>query len=312
MTNKKMQINKEVALRLWNAQFGRTDKTTDFAGREIAKAAYNDRNSKFCWNVDHIYPQKLGGKTVDSNLICCHMLTNDEKADNYPAFTANGKKFIIKKVQNHYEIVELKDKDEDAGNGKEETDDRVNFFDAAAGLEFFDKCGEPGWVGFVKILVSLKYDNKQNIAGELYAFFKKILGCPAYTGGDLEFVDLPRITYGNEFEYKLFDFKVEQQSFVQNMLDNCVLLNTYLQYFRNKNKIDNFKIYCGLRKYDNEFFASRAEERDFNVRFLNNAITINDLVKINTDAKDKSLKESNGCFEYDYIYTKLRDDLNKQ
>ena len=99
-----MDLNRETAMRLWNKSFGKDTKAVDFAGRTIAKGAYNDRNSEFGWNVDHILPQSRGGKTADHNLVCCHILTNDEKADKFPGFVANNKRFTIIKVENHYEI----------------------------------------------------------------------------------------------------------------------------------------------------------------------------------------------------------------
>ena len=49
-------------------------------------------------------PQSRGGKTAAHNLICCHILTNNEKADKFPCSNANGKRFEIVKVENHYEI----------------------------------------------------------------------------------------------------------------------------------------------------------------------------------------------------------------
>ena len=101
---KLMYLNKETAIRLWTQQFGKKQKAIDFAGREIAKAAYNDRNSNYGWNVDHILPQSRGGKTADYNLICYHIQTNDEKADKFPCFKANTEEFEIQKRQNHFEI----------------------------------------------------------------------------------------------------------------------------------------------------------------------------------------------------------------
>ena len=101
-----MDINKETASRLWVQQFGKKQKAIDYTGREVAKAAYNDRNSNYGWNVDHILPLSRGGKTADHNLICCHIRTNDEKADIFPCFKANEKVFEIQKRQNHYEILE--------------------------------------------------------------------------------------------------------------------------------------------------------------------------------------------------------------
>ena len=123
-----MDLNRETAMRLWNKSFGKDTKAVDFAGRTIAKGAYNDRNSEFGWNVDHILPQSKGGATADYNLVCCHIKTNDEKADKFPCFSANEIAFEIVKVQNHYEIR--------AKNGVK-VEEPTNFFDSASGLRFF-------------------------------------------------------------------------------------------------------------------------------------------------------------------------------
>ena len=93
-----MDLNRETAMRLWVKSFGKKTKVKDFSGREIAKGAYNARTSEYGWNLDHILPQSKGGKTADHNLICCHILTNDEKADKFPCFVANEVKFEIIKV----------------------------------------------------------------------------------------------------------------------------------------------------------------------------------------------------------------------
>ena len=121
-----MDLNKETAMRLWSKFYGKATKVKDFTGREIVKGAYNNRNSEFGWNVDHILPQSRGGKTADYNLIICHISTNDEKADKFPVFNANGKKFEILKVENHYEIREISN----CSNEKKqniENDDSINF-----------------------------------------------------------------------------------------------------------------------------------------------------------------------------------------
>ena len=123
-------------MRLWCKSFGKATKATDFTGREIAKGAYNDRNSEYGWNVDHILPQSKGGKTADHNLICCHISTNDEKADKFPCFVANGIKFEIVKVENHYEIKRVINTEKQQ---KTVDTSAVNFFDSAAGIRFFKK-----------------------------------------------------------------------------------------------------------------------------------------------------------------------------
>ena len=104
-----MDLNRKNALKLFEEQFGtKANKVKDYADRDIAKAAYNDRNSKFGWNIDHILPVSKGGSNKKNNLICCHILTNDEKADK-TTFTANNKNFQVQKIKNSdgYEIVEL-------------------------------------------------------------------------------------------------------------------------------------------------------------------------------------------------------------
>ncbi|MBQ3064886.1 MAG: HNH endonuclease, partial [Clostridia bacterium] len=123
-----MDLNRETAMRLWSKSFGKDTKAVDFAGRTIAKGAYNDRNSEFGWNVDHILPQSKGGATADHNLICCHIKTNDEKADKFPCFTANEGVFEIVKVQNHYEI---------KAKGEDKSNESLNYYDSASGVRFF-------------------------------------------------------------------------------------------------------------------------------------------------------------------------------
>ena len=155
-----MDLNRETAMRLWNKAFGKETKAVDFTCRVIVKGAYGDRNSDFGWNVDHILPVSHGGKTNDSNLVITHIKTNDEKADKFPCFTANGIKFEIVKVQNHYEIKKV----DNVGTKKVENDETVNFFDSAAGVRYFKKLkgiqNKPRWVGSVLI----RLNNIQNTA----------------------------------------------------------------------------------------------------------------------------------------------------
>ena len=146
----KMIINRENAMALWNERYGKELKVTDFAGRKMVKGAYGDRNSEFGWNLDHILPQSQGGKDTPSNLICCHILNNDEKADKFPTFVANDRRFEIVKVQNHYEIKEIKESDTVTQNNS----DSIDFFDPAAAMRFLKKCENGYFVGEIKINLS--------------------------------------------------------------------------------------------------------------------------------------------------------------
>lgn len=163
-----MEINKDHALRLWNSQFGRRTKATDYAGRQMDKSAYNSRNSQFGWNVDHILPQSKGGKTSDHNLICCNIKTNDEKADSFPCFNANGQNFEIRRRQNHYEIFP-KSSNQSRGT--------VNFFDAGQGIEFWDECKEiPEYtfVGYVKVRLTSSTDINNTFVMKFKNFLRSL------------------------------------------------------------------------------------------------------------------------------------------
>ncbi len=159
-------------MRLWNKSFGKETKVKDYAGRLMAKGAYNDRGSEFGWNIDHILPQSRGGKTADYNLVCCHILTNDEKADKFPCFKANGITYEIIKVENHYEIQRV------SGNAKKkaksEDDAKVNFMDSASGVRFFKNLkgiqNKPRFVG----TVFMRLKNIQTTA--LIDFIEKMFG----------------------------------------------------------------------------------------------------------------------------------------
>lgn len=112
MSNNK-KLPKE-AKDIWNRNFGKSvSKAIDFTGREINKGAYDNKKSDFAWNIDHIKPISLNGpKNDEKNMICCHILTNREKSNSYPEFTANNKQFkVIEKDDGTREIVEINKKE---------------------------------------------------------------------------------------------------------------------------------------------------------------------------------------------------------
>lgn len=102
-----MEVNKKNALKFWESTYGKVTEATDFTGRTIHKAAYDQRGSKYCWNIDHLLPKSQGGKNNVENLICTHILTNSEKADSFPSFVANKKTFQIRKDKDKWKIVEV-------------------------------------------------------------------------------------------------------------------------------------------------------------------------------------------------------------
>ncbi len=230
MKSNAMIINRETAMYLWNKSFGKANKVKDFAGREIFKAAYDDRGSKFGWNIDHILPQSRNGKTTESNLICCHILTNDEKADKFPCFTANEQKFEIVKVQNHYEIKQAKGETSTAV--VDGSDNGINFLDSAAGIRFFKHLkgiqNKKIFVGTVSVrLQGIKTTALIDFITEIFS--DKTL---SYDWND------------DYFLIKIADYSMPNKENTSDLLDRCVLLNTYFKnYFVPKQVVDDYQIF---------------------------------------------------------------------
>lgn len=311
-----MELNKETAMRLWAKTYGRETKVKDFTGRTMAKGAYNDRNSEFGWNVDHILPQSRGGKTADHNLVCCHILTNDEKADRFPCFTANGVPFEIRKVQNHYEIHEKKKHI----NAEQEQDD-VDFYDSAAGVRFFK---------------SLKgIQNKKRFVGTVFIYLKAVSN-----GAVIDFIEsifdsenISYSQYNNWYNYSpshtntyplnvkiaIRDFDLETKSDTSELLDKCVLLNTYLSsYFFKCKYIEEFDIYYRIDCIERTTIPKEPDSQGLDhIHYAQhlNGLHVSDLVLDNTDAGGKVQKNpfsNSGYTLYNFVFANLEKNLLKE
>ncbi len=290
----------------------------------MAKSAYDNRNSEYGWNLDHIYPQSKGGKTADYNLVCCHILTNDEKADKI-CFNANGQSFKVVKVENHYEIV-------NQTNGS----DKVNqptLFDSAYGVRLFNQ--------FVKA------SKKQKFCGEILIDLR-LVKTSAIFDFIREVFDTENVNvFSKESGYSMFmpssaqshlvvirSYDVGLKSLIQDLLDKCLLINTYLShYFVPMGYLYAFDIYFNVAysKTADEYYQN-VNLRDINSYFGHptNNLYISELVVENTDAKD-DLEEQDFNFnpygirttnnkdfggktyvKYSYIFTKLAKNLDKE
>ena len=305
-------------MRLQNKSFGKDTKATDFAGRTIAKGAYNDRNSEFGWNVDHILPQSKGGVTADYNLICCHIKTNDEKADTFPCFNANGIAFEIVKVQNHYEIRAKSKKAEKASNS-----DELDLFDSASGVRFFKKLkGVQNKKRFVGT-VFIKLYGLNNTA--VVDFIEELMETES-----LSFKTERSSMYGDDLIIVAHNYNMSLQDDTSELLDKCVLLNTYLsKYFTSCEYIKGFDIYYRVDCFDDKFSMYKELE---NIQCSNvthplsykyqiklgyqqyyDSLFVNGLVLENTEAGDKVTRQADSEYtEYNYVFTKLSENVKKE
>ena len=102
-------MSKYNTIEVWNKIFGNKTEIYDYAGRLIKKSACGNPYSKFFPTIDHIRPLSRGGCDILANIIICHRDTNEEKADHFPHWTANGTHYHARRVKCSrvkYEIIE--------------------------------------------------------------------------------------------------------------------------------------------------------------------------------------------------------------
>lgn len=71
--------------------------------------AHSSKGLGYHPTLDHIRPLSNGGCDMPENIVICHRDTNEEKADLFPHWMANGKRFHARRVRGsrvEYEIVE--------------------------------------------------------------------------------------------------------------------------------------------------------------------------------------------------------------
>ena len=102
-------MSKYNTIDVWNMILGSKTEAYDYAGRLMKKSACGNPNSSFHPTLDHIRPLSKGGSDVLDNIALCHRDTNEEKADDFPHWKANGRRFHARRVKgskNGYDIIE--------------------------------------------------------------------------------------------------------------------------------------------------------------------------------------------------------------
>lgn len=113
------------------------------------------------------------------------------------------------------------------------------------------------------------------------------------------------------------NYNMPTQDEIGTLLDKCVLLNTYMEYyFRSMEYIDSyeilFRVDCFKEKREMYLKAQNISFGSPSYK-LSNSLFINELVIINTEAKEKVKPNQYGEYtEYGYIFTKLKENLIKE
>lgn len=310
-----VDLTTKVAMAIWKKHYGKNLVVNDFSGRRIDKQAYGQPGSDYGWTITHILPKKHGGKSVESNLICAHILTDKEKADNYPVFSANGKQFEIVKVGDHHEIKEkaavkntaTTSESNDTAN-KNSEDCGINFFDTTAGIKCYESykkvfCGS----------VSIEIERPENAA--IVDFIKELFG-----EDSVSVESGTSYYYNNQITVRVSNIRLATKTAIQELLDNCILLNSYLKhYFLRKKVIKQYIIFCEAHTQSDELKCIKMQNKHKGY-YVRDKLLINEFIRIYTDA-EKNRNENQSIdtdslgykvYEYDYWWTKVKENLEKK
>ena len=102
-------MSKYRTIDVWNELYGNQESVYDYAGRLMKKSACGNPNSAYHPTLDHIRPVSAGGCDILGNIEICRD-TNEEKADRFPYWKANGNRFRAERIKGsrtNYKIVKL-------------------------------------------------------------------------------------------------------------------------------------------------------------------------------------------------------------
>ena len=215
------------------------------------------------------------------------------------------KSLEIIKVENHYEIKEIKKKSNNTEINS--TNDEINFYDSAAGIRFYK---------------SLKgIQNKSTFVGTVVI---KLINIDSTAIIDFinEIFSDKSLSYNTDYYRKIIitikDYNMPKKEDIADLLDRCILLNTYLaHYFMEVGTIDDYNIFYGVHNKDNKLDClCNNNEFSYNTQC---SLIINELVKINTEANQKignndyisRDKLNYSVYKYNYIFSKLAENLKK-
>ena len=117
-------------------------------------------------------------------------------------------------------------------------------------------------------------------------------------------------------QVKISDNNMPQKENIAELLDKCVLLNTYLSsYFLECEYINGFNIYYRIDCFEDKskMYGNNFETVNYPYAQAKNSMYVNNLVLINTDAGDKAEKQPGSEYtEYNYVFTNLSNNLKKE
>lgn len=194
----------------------------------------------------------------------------------------------------------------------------VDFFDVAQGLKCWKQCKssyrKEVFAGYVKVKVEIS--NKSNQLLERYRkFLIELFGTESVFAEDRTIESFCNYCGTRAYVFTIIVGDVSTKEDTEDLLDDCIILNTYSNYFERKTGFRKIHIVCGMVRYDSWFEMSLNCKKDIvekQVPFIGNLV-VDELVKINTIA-EKELKNrisGTGFYPYNFAFTDLGENLKK-
>ena len=102
-------MSKYKTIDVWNRVFGAKQEAYFHPPMLCYNHGSHHRRNPYHPTLDHIRPLSAGGCDVLENIIICHRDTNEEKADHFPHWKANGTHYHARRAKGsrvEYEIIE--------------------------------------------------------------------------------------------------------------------------------------------------------------------------------------------------------------
>ena len=155
------------------------------------------------------------------------------------------------KQQNHYEIISRN------AEQRDEEDEVINFLDVAQGLKCWKQCKSCSgkvFVGYVKIRVEISNESDQLLV-RYEKFLFELFGTENIFVEETEYFHSHMYSLQSNWAYifTVIVGNVPTQDDTENLLDDCMILNTYSDYFTSKTGFKDIQIVCGVECYDSCF-----------------------------------------------------------
>ena len=261
-----MKLNRDGAFNLWKRQYGNAETAIDFAGRRINLEDYGDTQSEYGWNLDHICPLSMEGKTKSYNLTCCNIRTNREKGCSYPFFNANGKRFAVVGYDDETQIVRIDESDVIAN------ETGFNLYNIKEAKQYWGKCSDR------KNACRLKMINMHVIMPRFMTVdMKRVYNFYSEIFSPLKVIITDRVEGEYYAAFGISAFDLDGNTSDSTCQEICELADLYAMYLRAEYKAS---VYIGIKEetFESEadmyhnFFRTMADYEDTLMLYCNESI----------------------------------------